>query len=304
MKGAAGNGRNEVLLALLMTATIHLGGLGLALFAPGLLPENLQVPEVYQVELYTATEAPPPQPDQPPVRTEIESPAITAPPPPATAPPKVQTKPTIPPLVQPRARPKAVSLSPIKERLLRENQEREELADRNRQLTDRVTNLKLDLQRQKAEEQAREAARLAREAIAETYRAAPVRTNPTTVDKNTKPRTEATPAPTSAAFSGTVSPEIQSAYKAELRGHIGQHWSLPDLQGWDKSLKTVINIKMKSNGMVSAGGVTVASSSGNPRFDKEARKAVNNSLPLPPLPPEFGKDGEEIAVTFTPVGLK
>lgn len=304
MKGAAGNGRNAVGLPLILTVTIHLGALLLALIAPGLVPEHLQIPEVYQVELYSAPEAPAnPQPTPPPIQDEVESPAVTTPPPPVTAPAKVQPKPTISAPAQPQAKPKAVSLSPIKERLLRENREREERANRER--TNRVTQIKLAYLQQQADAKAKEATSQAVLTIAETYRIAPpVRTTPVTGANNTRPRTSETIAPGTGASSGPVSPEIQSAYKDGLRGHIGHHWSLPDLQGWDKSLKTVINIKMKSNGMVAPGGVTIASTSGNPRFDKEARKAVNNSLPLPPLPPEFGKNGEEIAVTFTPGGLK
>jgi TonB family protein len=207
------------------------------------------------------------------------------------------------PVIPPPARSKAVSLSPLKERLARENRERQEQTRRNHQLTDRVTQLKLDLQQQRAEEQAREATRLAREAIAETYRVTPP---PVQLPEGNvaKPRTRESTTPGPGGSAKEVSPEVQSAYAAGLRGHIGRHWSLPDLQGWDKSLKTVISIKMKANGMVAPGGVTIATPSGNPRFDKEARKAVNNSLPLPPLPPEFGKNGEEIAVTFTPGGLK
>lgn len=304
MKGAAGNGSNAVWPALFMTAAIHLGGLGLALFAPSLFPERLQISEVYQVELYSALEAQPePQSASPPVQAEVESPAITIPPPPAIAPAKVQPKPTTATPVPPPTQPKAISLSPLKEQLVRETREREEQADRNRQVANRVTQLKLDLQQQQAEEKAREAGRLAREAIAETYRVATPHV-PLPEGSITKPRFQESTAQGTGGSAKEVNPKIQAAYEARLKGHIGRQWSLPDLQGWDKSLKTIISIKMKSNGMVAVGGITIATTSGNPRFDKEARKAVTNSLPLPPLPKEFGTNSEEIVVTFTPVGLK
>lgn len=304
MKGAAGNGRNAVQLPLLLTTAIHLGALLLAMFAPRLVPQHLQSPEVYQVELYTAPEVQSGrQPAQPPGQAVVAAPNITAPPPPATVPPKAQTKPTISTPVPPRASPKAVSLSPLKERLVRENREREEQARRNRQLTERVAQLRLDLQQQQAEEKARKATRLAREAIAETYRNTPA--VQVSGAAPTRPRGDV------AATGANVTPatkwlaakqlEARAAYVARLREHLRRHWKLPVLQDWDEKLSATMVIKIKRDGSVITSWFEKHSN--NSRFDQYVKKAVDRASPLPPLPREFEQNSEEIAVTFTPGGL-
>lgn len=304
MKGAAGNGRNTVQLPLLLTTAIHLGALLLALVAPRLVPQHLQSPEVYQVELYTAPEVQSGrQPAQPPGQAVVAAPNITAPPPPATVPHKTQNTPTIATPVPPRASPKAVSLSPLKERLVRENREREEEARRNRQLTERVAQLRLDLQKQQAEEKARKASRLAREAIAETYRNTPA-VQVSGADP-TRPRGDV------AATGANVTPatkwlaakqlEARAAYVARLREHLRRHWKLPVLQDWDEKLSATMVIKIKRDGSVITSWFEKHSN--NSRFDQYVKKAVDRASPLPPLPREFEQKSEEIAVTFTPGGL-
>jgi colicin import membrane protein len=305
MKGAAGNGRNAVQLPLLLTTAIHLGALLLAVFAPKLIPEPPPIPKVYQVELYTAPEVQPgPQPASPANHTKVETPSITAPPPPAPAPPKAQSKPTIATPVSPPAHPKAISLSPLKKQLAQENREREEQIRRVRQVNDRVTQLKLDLQQQQADEKLREAIHLVREALVETHRAVPARPvpiagNPT----NPQANVAATGANLSTATNLTTSGhlEARAAYVARLREHLRRNWKLPVLQDWDEKLSAKIVIKIKRDGSVTT--TWFEKHSTNSRFDQYVKKAVDRSSPLPPLPREFEQKSEEIAVTFTPGGL-
>lgn len=308
MKGAAGNGKNAVRLPLFLTVAIHLGVFFLALAAPRLIPSKLQVPEVYQVELYTAPAAQPePLPIPPQTPTVVEKPSLPDPPSPQAVPVKMQVKPVVSkPVLSPPAKLKAVSLSPIKERLARENRDREEQARRERQLNERVTMLKLDLQQQKAEEQAREAASQARQAIAETYRLAPTRPVQVAEEKNAKPR-ENMVALGGNPLPGASSPSsrelaAQAAYAALLREHLRRHWKLPVLQDWDARLSATMVIRIKRDGSVIT--TWFEKHSDNSRFDQYVKKAVDQSSPLPPLPKEFAQQSEEIAVTFTPGGLK
>jgi len=310
MKNAGGNSKNTTRLPLFLTAAIHLGILLLALFAPKLVPKHLRIPEVYQVELYTAPLEKPPQikTDPPPVKPVTTTPRVTAAtPPPAAARPKVKAKPTIAaPVQRSSARTVAISLSPIKERLARENREREEQADQNRKQTEQVALLKLDLKKQRADEQARTAASLARAAIAEAYRATSARSALVSEDKPAKSQKDITaPTATPLLASNTPTPgqlAAKVAYKARLQEHLRRHWQLPVLQDWDKKLSATVVIRIKRNGSVIK--TDFETHSANPRFDQYVKRAVGQSSPLPPLPHEFEQKTEEIAVTFTPGGLQ
>jgi outer membrane biosynthesis protein TonB len=304
MRGVAGNSKNAVRLPLFLSAAIHLGVLLLALLGPRLLPEKIPLPEVYQVELYTPSEV---QSEAQPVATQ---PQAMAPTPSAAVAPKAEPKPAISTPVAPPPKVAAVSLSPLKERLARENREREE-AHRNRQLAEQVSQLKMDLQRQRAEGQAREATHLAREAIAETYRttqagSAPAAT-PLGPEGRPRPPGEKIAASEPSQGPGTYAPtpgqlEAQATYIARLKDLLRRHWKLPVLQDWDAKLSATVVIKIRQDGSVIT--TWFERHSNNPRFDQYVKRAVDQSVPLPPLPREFGQKTEEIAVTFTPGGLK
>lgn len=300
-----------VTLASILTVALHVSALLLALAAPHLIPEKIHLPEVYRVELYNAIELPPAPPPRPPIATLAETTPRPAPvgisPPPSARRPLPITK-LLPPLAsKPLAKPAAVSLSPIKEKLRKESREREEQAIRNRKLADQVTLLKLDLQKQRAEEQAKAATKKAREAIAETYRTSKTRPSPTAESASAKSRAGDTGNAPQAAPSSELSNPNQkeialATFRSRMHARISPHWTLPEQQDWDKKLTAVIIIKIKADGTVTS--TWFEKKSGNTRFDQFVKKAVDRASPLPALPPELGKSSEEIAVTFTPGGLK
>ncbi len=90
-------------------------------------------------------------------------------------------------------------------------------------------------------------------------------------------------------------------YKARLFQQIKPNWQLPDLQNWDETLTARIVLKVNWDGSVDS--TWFEKRSGDYRFDQYVKKAIDNSIPLPPLPLEFDRKSEEIAVTFTPGGL-
>ncbi len=152
-------------LPLIFTVAVHLGALLLSLAGPLLLSGKVRIPEVYRVELYNAVELPPeatpvakPEPVPPP------APIAKLEPPPQI---KVEVKPTPVPTPVPIAKPKAVSLSPIKERLLKEEKERQNQERQERQaqlLKLRLEEIKLNQKSKEAEEAALEAKEAARKA--------------------------------------------------------------------------------------------------------------------------------------------
>jgi outer membrane biosynthesis protein TonB len=286
-------------LPLIFTVAVHLGALLLSLAGPLLLSGKVRIPEVYRVELYTAAEVPPAP--APPVAEPVAPPVPAAQPVPApTIKAQVKTPPA--PVQVSIAKPKAVSLSPIKQRLLKEEKVRQdrERQERQARLLDlRMEELKLARQQKEAEEAAQVAASRAVDRIADFYRTTPATTpTATTVQQN------AAVAPAQSGGSGEPSPrqlEALERYKSRLFQHIKPNWQLPDLQNWDESLEARIVLKMNWDGSVD--NTWFEKRSGDYRFDQYVKKAIDNSIPLPPLPLEFDRKSEEIAVTFTPGGL-
>jgi colicin import membrane protein len=307
----------QLQLPLIFTVAVHLGALLLSLAGPLFLSGKVRIPEVYQVELFNAAELPP---EPAPAKS---APAVAPKPVPKPVPPPVkeQAKPAPPPISvaepkpAPIAKPKAVSLSPIKQRLLKEEAERKARDRQTRLLDLRMEEFKLDRQQKEAEEAAREAARKAEDAtreakeakraiasqavgkVADLYR--------TTTPATGSPATNVEQTSGPAGGSDENSPrqlEALDRYKARIFQHIKPNWQLPDLQNWDETLSAKIVLKMKWDGSVDS--TWFEKKSGDYRFDQYVKKAVENSVPLPPLPMEFDRKSEEIAVTFTPGGLR
>jgi len=287
-------------LALILSTAVHLGVLLLVLASPRFFPQPVKLPEVYQVELYSPPAAPPsPQPPAQPAAPPPETAALQLPP----VAPKATTRPGKSAQPKPaQGNRKAVSLSPIKERLEREKREREEKERQEQQNANRLAEIKLDLNSQLAREQAREAARQASRAIAESYRAS-TRNHPTETPAATGNPPGTAPLQISTGqFTDKQRGDALSAYKARLESHIGRHWKLPVVQDWNDELIAIVVIRIRRDGAVTT--VKFDQSSGNPRFDQYVRKAVDRASPLPPLPREIEQQSEEIVVTFTPRGLK
>ncbi|NTV13157.1 MAG: hypothetical protein HGA96_04380 [Desulfobulbaceae bacterium] len=313
MRGTISNPGKPSQMPLFLAVALHLGAFLLALLAPHLVPEKIRLPTVYRVELYKTIESPPPAPLAPPVAAMAETPPSPLPPPSPPAPhvaaPKTKPLPTpaAKPNAKPLAKPEAVSLSPLKERLLRENQERQEKTAKKRQLAGIAEQLQLEQEKRLADEQAKEATRKAREAIAATYRASLPRTPLLQDNIVSKPRNEKIDSGAPAAPpSNTPSPsqkKAEAAYSAKVKAHIEHYWSLPSLQDWDEKLSATYIISIKRDGSPSK-PPAADKESGNARFEKQVLRTIADALPLPPLPPELGKNSEDIGVTFTPRGIK
>jgi colicin import membrane protein len=76
-------------------------------------------------------------------------------------------------------------------------------------------------------------------------------------------------------------------------GRITRNWATADFQNKNKGLVAVINIRIMRNGSVTILGWE--KKSGNPLFDREALRAINDSSPLPPPPGEI-----ERSIRFNP----
>jgi TonB family protein len=82
-------------------------------------------------------------------------------------------------------------------------------------------------------------------------------------------------------------------YESLIMGRITRNWATADFLNKNKGLLAIVTIRIARNGSVTIVGWE--KKSGNPLFDREALRAINDSSPLPPPPGEM-----EIGVRFNP----
>lgn len=270
---------------LLLAVGIHLGVLIFSLAVPFVMSfKSQRIPEVYSVRLYTVQEAAPP----PPTSKKVVQ--ITTP---------VRKKVIAP---KPVLRD-VVSLSPIRQRLVKERKEKDAAKRRQDLQRQQLEQFKLDLRKDQAEQDALQAeqdlAEVQREAvsrIADQYR---------TADSAAKASNQPV---VDSARTGLGTGEIDhqklealDRYRARITDHIAPHWQLPELQEWDATLRAVIVMQVNRDGTVTNSYFEKRSK--DLRFNQYVEKAIDNAQPLPPFPIDFHEKTEEIGVTFSPGGL-
>lgn len=270
-------------IALILAVTFHLVVLLLAIVAPLIMfVDTPKIPEIYTVNLYNAPEAAPPS-----VKKTV---TIVAP----------ATKKAV--AIRPAPK-NAVSLFPIRQRLLKEKKDKE-ARQRQKELQFRqIEQVKLDLLREQAENEAK----LAEDALAAAKQQVAERIADIYKAGNQQPAEEHNSG--ARAVTDNISRgsdekhklEALEIYRARLFKHISPHWQLPELQEWDESLRAVIIMQVKRDGVIINSYFEKRSE--NNRFNQYAQKAIDNAQPLPPFPIDFHEKVEEIAVTFSPGGL-
>lgn len=87
-------------------------------------------------------------------------------------------------------------------------------------------------------------------------------------------------------------------YSASMVSKIRVHWkqNMPPLLY--TGMKGIVSIRFKIHRSGAISDITVISSSGIPPYDFAAQKAIEQSSPLNPLPPDFTPDSERVICTF------
>ena len=270
-------------IPLLLTMAFHLAVLLFAIGAPFIMfTQTPRIPEVYTVNLFNAQEVAPP-----PVTRVVK---ITIP---------AQKK-----AVAPRPVKKAaVSLSPIRQQLEREMKEKKARKKQKELQLREMEQVKLDLLREQAENEAKQAEEDLAEAkkevalkISDLYKTGDYESR-----SNQRYAVESAKNSTRKGENDRHKLEALEKYRARLFEHISPHWQLPELQEWDESLRVVILMQVKRDGTIINSYFEKRSK--NLRFNQYAKKAIDNAQPLPPFPIDFNEKSEEIAVTFSPGGL-
>lgn len=280
---------------------LHFIVLTLAMVAPSLFDYQPRLPEIYTVNLYTATEVAQPEVPkmEPPAPKAPETPTVRQIEPEPNKPVvSIQpSEPEVAPVAQTTiARP--VSLKPLKLKVKVGKTPEEEALDKAK-LSQVVQRLKASAAQREAREAADKAAKDAVNKLADAIKSDITAATGTTAQA--KVRTDA--AAESKGVSGPrgtgIEPDFyMKQYLSTVYQKIHDHWVLPDLQNWDSSLEAVLVIKIQRNGVI--GHNFFERKSDNTMFNQLVLKAVRNASPLPPFPDQLRESALEIGLRFKP----
>ena len=267
-----------------------------------------------------------------PVKTEeaLPPPVVTPPVKSRTVAPIAET----PKPVEP-APPKAISLKPIKKKIIQEDPKLEELARKEaverKQELEKKEELEKKQEIDKKEEIARkqeldrkqrqqrqklaqalreeellaEKARLAQEAVNTERELLESSQDFDSIPSTTARATESSGSgtqSTNASAAGGSSSLLESQYLAAVANRLHQFWTPPEYLQQDPNLTAVVVITVTVDGTVA--DVLFEGKSGNRIFDQFVSKTIETAAPLPPIPPALKKQRLEIGLRFKPGSIQ
>ena len=302
---------NEWKLPLNFAIGIHVMIVLAALYLPGFFKAKPKFADIYTVSLVNIAEpvvAPPSAQPQASAPTPAKKIQESAPPPPAPAPPKAKMEAPIaeiPPKAEPEpvptaAPPKAISLKPLKQKIIKEVKEVKEPnvpPKKNDQDLKKVQKLAEAL---REESILTERARIAQEAVDQERRVLS-QSNKGRMAQSAEPavgpQTNAT-----AQTVGGSNTLLENQYNAAIANRLQQFWAIPETLQKNPNLTSVVVITIKIDGDIA--NMVFESKSGDPLFDQYVSKTIDNANPLPPIPPALKKQLYEVGVRFKPGSIQ
>jgi colicin import membrane protein len=276
---------------------LHFLIMAVTLIAPYFFDRKPELPEIYTVNLFTATEVAV-EPSAP------QAPAQKAPPKAAVkqiepAKPKISTASksvAVEKLVAPieKVDIKPISLRPVKKKI-KVGKTKEETIKEKAMLSKAFERIQAKAEEKEAK---KEADRTAIEAVSKL--ADSLRTSKTTTGTSKSKTTAAKATPGVAGRQTTgIEPNLyMKQYYSAVYERIHKNWVLPDLQNWDNSLEAVLVISIKKDGVIT--NSFFEKKSENIYFNQLVLKAAKDSSPLPPFPDQLNQETMEIGLRFKP----
>ena len=272
---------------------LHVIVMALAMLAPSLFDRQPRLPEIYTVNLFTATEVAEPEarasakPAARQLEPETKKPAVSIQP----------SKPEVAPAVK-TSIAKPISLQPLKEKVKLGKTKEEEELDKAK-LSQVVQRLKTSAAQKETREAADEAAKDAVSKLADALKTSPAITTGTAA----KAAGQSASTTQSAGISGPrgtgIEPDFyMKQYLSTVYQKIHEHWVLPDLQNWNNSLEAVLVITIRRDGVVT--NSFFERKSDNIYFNQFVLKALKDASPLPPFPGQLKENTLEIGLRFKP----
>ncbi len=286
---------------------LHIIALVLAMLAPSLFDRKPRLPEIYTVNLFTAVEVaePPPAPAQTPAAQKTAAEPAVREIEPEVKKPAVSIKPAEPeaaPAVKTITRP--VSLKPVKVKKKVGKTPEEEALDKAN-LSRIVQQMKAVAAEKEAKAEAQKAAKDAVSKLADVLKTVPP--GPVTSAAGEKTGTGRIATETKASgLSGPegtgIEPDFYSKqYYVATQQKIKEHWVLPDHQNWDKSVRAVLVVIVRKDGVIK--DTFFEKKSNNIYFNQFVLDTVREASPLPPFPDQLKKETIEFGFRFSPEGL-
>jgi colicin import membrane protein len=273
---------------------LHIIVMALAILAPSIFEREPRLPEIYTVNLFTATEMPEAAAPAPAVTEKSEARQIET----ETAKPAVSIQPAEPEVTPVATLSKPVSLQPLKQKVkLGKTKEEQDLEKA------KLTRVKQQLKASAAQKEAREAAdKAAKDAVsklADVLKVSPATTTGTAANAAGQ-KSSATKSVGISGPRGTgIEPEFyMKQYLSTVFQKIHAHWVLPDLQNWDNSLEAVLVITIRRDGVIANN--FFERKSDNIYFNQFVLKALKDASPLPPFPDQLTENTIEIGLRFKP----
>ncbi len=278
---------------------LHIIAVAIAILAPFLVDQKPRLPEIYTVNLFTATEVAETLP--PPTKSPAAKPAVRQIKPEVKK-PTVSIKPSKPEVSAPvkTAIVKPISLKPIKQKVRVGKTKEEEAADKAK-LSQVVNRIKANAEAKEAKAEAEQSAKNAVSKLADALKT----TTPGPVSGSSEKAAMGQTGSTTktlrvAGPRGTgVEPEFyMKQYLSAVHQKIHDHWVLPDLQNWDNALEAVLSITIGRDGTVTDSHFERKSA--NIYFNQFVLKAVKEASPMPPFPNQLMENTIEIGLRFKP----
>ena len=289
---------------------LHIIAVVFAMLAPFLFDRQPKLPEIYTVNLFSASEVteispspaktPAAKPAKKPVVKQIE---------PEVKKPAVSIQPSKPEVSTPvrTAIAKPISLRPVKQKVKVGKTRKEEELDKAK-LSQVVQQIKSKAAVKEAKAEADQAAKDAVSQLADALKTTPP-------DPTSGPGEEAATGQTASAAKaggvsgprGTSGIEVdfyEKQYYATIVGIIQDHYILSphlEMQKWDKNLEVIIGITIRRDGTITK--INYEDKSSNMSFNRSTKKAIEDANPLPPFPDQLKEDILEIGFKFHPGGL-
>lgn len=290
-----------------IAVAIHLLVILAAFFLPGMFKAKPKFADIYTVSLINIAEpslappvAAPKAPPPPPAKQQEQPPTPPTPPKVKKSAPVAELTPEIAePVPAPVAPPKAISLKPLKQKIVKEVKQQEAPPKKDDQDLTKVRKL---AQAIREEAILTERARLAQEAV-EQERKVLAQSNVAKIVPSQSQSTSSSASESSTAtMAGSSNNLLESQYQAAIASRLQQFWSLPEYLQKDPNLTAIVAITIKVDGTIA--NVIFENKSGERIFDQFVNKAIEEANPLPPIPPALKKQRYEIGFRFKPGSIQ
>ncbi len=272
---------SERKIPLYLTIGVHVSVFLAAMITPLIINKQPRLPEVYTVNLFSASEIgpapapqkPAPKKTEPPVPAKVEPPKAEVSVPPV---PEVSTTPSVP-----AQKPRVVSLKPSKTKKMKKK------APNTVDLTKALNRIQARVEEKQAKATADKAVHSAVQQLRNSLHTS-----------NTRITGSGKTAGGKTGESTTEMDEIQKRYFAAVVERIHAFWNLPDLQNWEDSLVATVVLEVRKDGIVTS--KFFLNKSDNLFFNQFVEKAIQEASPLPPFPLGLNEKHLEIGLRFSP----